>query len=196
MTELLTALETAQLLRCSLRTLDRERSDGRGCPFVRIGGRIRYRRADVEAFIAAHVRGHVTGVVPNVPPVSEEVLQQRAAAAERIRALIGGKTRDDIGPASNDEITRKDAPIEELPADERRLEIENIGLRSEVEETKAVRKPEGEGEGSELGNLLRAWDRASQGAREKFKARVGLVGVEPRAGDGLDIAECLRRAAP
>jgi hypothetical protein len=115
------------------------------------------------------------------PPVSEEVLQQRAAAAERIRALMGGKTRDDIGPASNDEITRKDALIEELQPDKRRLEIENIGLRNEVEETKAVRKPEGEGEGegSELGNLLLAWDRASQGAREKFKARVGLVAVEP-----------------
>ena len=134
------------------------------------------------------------------PPVSEEVLQQRAAAAEHIRALMGGKTRNDIGPASNDEITRKDALIEELQADKRRLEIENIGLRSEVEETKAVRKPEGEGEGegegSELGNLLRAWHRASQGAREKFKARVGLVAVEPPADDGLDIPECLRRAAP
>jgi hypothetical protein len=69
-------------------------------------------------------------------------------------------------------------------------------LRSVVEETKAARKPEGEG--SELGNLLRAWDRASQGAREKFKARVGLVAVEPpaKADDGLDIPECLRRAAP
>jgi hypothetical protein len=79
------------------------------------------------------------------------------------------------------------------------LKIENIGLRSEVKETKAVRKPKGEGEGSELGNLLRAWDRASQGAREKFKARVGLVAVEPPAkvmDDGLDIPECLRRAAP
>jgi hypothetical protein len=133
------------------------------------------------------------------PPVSEEVLQQRAAAAERIRALMGGKTRDDIGPVSNDEITRKDARIEELKADKRRLEIENIGLRSEVEETKAVRKPEGEGDGSELGNLLRAWDRASQGAREKFKARLGLVAVEPPAkamDDGLDTPECLRRAAP
>jgi len=133
------------------------------------------------------------------PPPSNEMLQQRAAAAERIRALMGGKTRDNIGPASNDEITRKDARIEELQADKRRLEIENIGLRSEVEETKAVRKPEGEGEGSELGNLLRAWDRASQGAREKFKARVGLVAVEPPAkvmDDGLDIPECLRRAAP
>jgi excisionase family DNA binding protein len=53
---LLTARETAQYLRCSLRTLDRERADGRGIPYVRIGARIRYRRADVEAFVAAHVR--------------------------------------------------------------------------------------------------------------------------------------------
>jgi ParB-like nuclease domain len=99
--------------------------------------------------------------------VSEEALQQRDAAAERIRALMGfNKVRDDIRPASNDETARKEA--------------------------------EGEGEGSELGNLLRAWDRASQGAREKFKARVGLVAVEPPAkamDDGLDIPACLRRGA-
>ena len=59
MEELLTAGETAQLLRCSLRTLDRERADGRGCPFVRIGGRIRYRLADIESYLAAHVHGRV-----------------------------------------------------------------------------------------------------------------------------------------
>jgi excisionase family DNA binding protein len=76
MTELLTALETAQLLRCSLRTLDRERSDGRGCPFVRIGGRIRYRRADVEAFIAAHVRGRSGSGDP--PGSSSQVSQSRS----------------------------------------------------------------------------------------------------------------------
>jgi hypothetical protein len=112
-------------------------------------------------------------------------------------------TRDDIGPASSGEIAHLNARIDELQADKRRLEIENTGLRSEVEETKAVRKPEGEGEGegegSELGNLLLAWDRASQGAREKFKARVGLVAVKPPAkamDDGLDIPEFLRRAAP
>jgi excisionase family DNA binding protein len=62
---LLTPPETAQYLRCSVRTLDRERADGRGCPFVRIGGRIRYRRADVEAFVAAHVRGNSTRAVLN-----------------------------------------------------------------------------------------------------------------------------------
>ena len=110
-------------------------------------------------------------------------------------------TRDDIGPAIGGEIARLNARIDELQADKRPLEIENTAFRSEVEEMKAVRKPEGEGEGegSELGNLLRAWDRASQGAREKFKARVGLVAVEPPAkamDDGLDIPEFLRRAAP
>ena len=62
---LLTAREAAEYLRCSVRTLDRERADGRGCPFVRISGRIRYRRVDVEAFVAAHVRGHATGPVPS-----------------------------------------------------------------------------------------------------------------------------------
>ena len=60
MTELLTALETARLLRCSLRTLDRERAEGRGCPFVRMGGRIRYRTEDVHAFVKAHLRGNAS----------------------------------------------------------------------------------------------------------------------------------------
>jgi excisionase family DNA binding protein len=62
--ELLTAAETARFLRCSVRTLERERAEGRGCRYVRIGGRIRYRRADVDAFITAHVRGHATEAVP------------------------------------------------------------------------------------------------------------------------------------
>jgi hypothetical protein len=44
------------------------------------------------------------------------------------------KPRDDIAPASTGEIVRKDAEIEELRNAKRRLEIENTGLRSEVEE--------------------------------------------------------------
>jgi hypothetical protein len=133
------------------------------------------------------------------PPVLAEVLQQREVAAERFRGLMGGnKVRDDIGSESAGECERLRARNEELQAQLSHFEFQNIALRSEVGELKAVRKPEGEdkGEDSELGNLLREWDRASQGAREKFKARVGLVAVEPPAGDGLDIPECLRRAAP
>jgi hypothetical protein len=134
------------------------------------------------------------------PPVSAEVLQQREAAAERIRGRMGdNKVRDDIGSEGTGECERLRARNEELQAQLSHFEFQNIALRSEVGELKAVRKPEGEDEDSELGNLLRAWDRASQGAREKFKARVGLVAVEPPAkvmDDGLDIPECLRRAAP
>lgn len=47
-TDLLTAGECAAYRRCSLRTLDRERERGYGCPYVRIGGRIYYRRSDVD----------------------------------------------------------------------------------------------------------------------------------------------------
>jgi hypothetical protein len=56
-TDLLTELETAGVRRCSTRKLQRDRAEGRGCPYVRIDGRIFYRRKDVEQFIAAHVRG-------------------------------------------------------------------------------------------------------------------------------------------
>jgi hypothetical protein len=111
----------------------------------------------------------------------------------------GNKVRDDIGSESAGECERLRARNEELQAQLTHFEFQNIALRSEVGELKAVRKPEDEGEGSELSNLLVVWDRASQGAREKFKARVGLVAVEPPAkatDDGLDIPECLRRAAP
>ena len=55
--DLLTARECADYRRCSLRTLDRERELGDGCPYVRIGRRIYYRRGDVDQFIAAHVCG-------------------------------------------------------------------------------------------------------------------------------------------
>jgi hypothetical protein len=134
------------------------------------------------------------------PPVSAEALQQREAAAARIRGRMGGsKVRDDIGSESAGECERLRARNEELQAQLSHFEFQNIALRSEGGELKAVRKLEGEDEDSELGNLLSAWDRASQGAREKFKAHVGLVAVEPTAkimDDGLDIPECLRRAAP
>jgi hypothetical protein len=56
-TELFTPKECSAYRRCSVRKLDRERAEGRGCPYVRIDGRIFYRRNDVDRFIAAHVRG-------------------------------------------------------------------------------------------------------------------------------------------
>ena len=116
------------------------------------------------------------------PQVSEEALQQRAAAAERIRALMGGTTRDDIGPDSSGEIARKDSRIEEL-------ENQVQGL----EHAAAGRPEDDDGEG--LHALLRAWDRASESAREKFKARVGLAAAErpTAADDGFGIPDFMKR---
>jgi hypothetical protein len=59
--ELLTAAEYARLRRCSMRTLDRERANRSGCPYVRLGGRIFYRRSDVERYIETLVRRHDNG---------------------------------------------------------------------------------------------------------------------------------------
>jgi hypothetical protein len=65
--ELLTPPEYARQRRCSLRTLDRERATGTGCPYVRLGARILYRRADIERYIDAHVRDHDVGVEAGPP---------------------------------------------------------------------------------------------------------------------------------
>ena len=50
-------LTTAEYRRCSPRTVERERETGCGCPFVRLGGRVLYRRADIERYIEQQVRG-------------------------------------------------------------------------------------------------------------------------------------------
>ena len=55
--DLMTTAEFAKYRRCSLRTLDRERATGCGCPYVRLGGRILYRRPDAERYIEQNVRG-------------------------------------------------------------------------------------------------------------------------------------------
>ena len=56
-TYLLTPQEYARYCRCSVRTLDRERAEGRGCPYVRLGRRILYRRADIDQYMQEHLRG-------------------------------------------------------------------------------------------------------------------------------------------
>ena len=71
---LLTAKECAEYRRCSIRKLDRERADGSGCPYVRIDGRIFYRRQDVDRFIAKHVRGlHEADAASDPTPILEQV---------------------------------------------------------------------------------------------------------------------------
>lgn len=54
--KLLTEIEAAQIRGQSVRTLQAERLQGGGCPFVKLGRSVRYRRSDVVRFIASHVR--------------------------------------------------------------------------------------------------------------------------------------------
>ncbi|WP_439545010.1 helix-turn-helix transcriptional regulator [Sandarakinorhabdus sp.] len=60
MSELLTTKETADYLRLAPTTLEHWRLDGRGPAFVRWGRSVRYRRADIEHWLAETTEG-VTG---------------------------------------------------------------------------------------------------------------------------------------
>ncbi|WP_315701860.1 MULTISPECIES: helix-turn-helix domain-containing protein [unclassified Bradyrhizobium] len=60
--DLLTEIEAAQLRRQSVRTLQAERVRGGGCPFVKLGRSVRYRRADVLTFIAANLKASTSQV--------------------------------------------------------------------------------------------------------------------------------------
>lgn len=53
--DLLTENEAARLRRQSVRTLQAERLRGVGCTYVKLGRSVRYRRADVQAFIEANL---------------------------------------------------------------------------------------------------------------------------------------------
>jgi hypothetical protein len=55
--DFLTTQEYADYRRCSARTVERERETGCGCPYIQLGGRILYRRRDVEHYIEQNVRG-------------------------------------------------------------------------------------------------------------------------------------------
>ena len=55
MLRLLTQSDAAKLLRLSERTLERLRVTGGGPKFVKAGRSVRYREADLEAWIAARV---------------------------------------------------------------------------------------------------------------------------------------------
>jgi Helix-turn-helix domain len=56
MRKLYTPQEYAEVRQCSLKTLERERTAGTGCPYALIGRRIYYREEDIEAFLAGRVR--------------------------------------------------------------------------------------------------------------------------------------------
>ena len=54
--------ELAHRWKISSRTLERWRWEGRGPPYLKIGGRVVYRLADIEEFEAANVRTSTSAV--------------------------------------------------------------------------------------------------------------------------------------
>jgi hypothetical protein len=54
MTELLTQDQVAELLSVTPGTLANKRSTGEGPKFIKLCGKIKYRKIDVEAFINSH----------------------------------------------------------------------------------------------------------------------------------------------
>lgn len=54
--EFLSEVEYASMRGCSIPTARRDRREGRGPPFVRLGRRIFYRAADVATFMASRVQ--------------------------------------------------------------------------------------------------------------------------------------------
>jgi excisionase family DNA binding protein len=57
MPDLMKEREVAELLRVTRQTLSRWRAADQGPPFVQIEGSIRYRRADLEAWLAERTLG-------------------------------------------------------------------------------------------------------------------------------------------
>ena len=108
----------------------------------------------------------------------------------------GMPKRDDIGPASSGEIARKDAEIEELRNAKRRLEIENTGLRSEIAELKAERKPAAEAKSAARCDICHEKKRAL--LRPVFIcdscAYIHELDATPSADDWPDLPASLRRA--
>jgi hypothetical protein len=74
--ELLTSQEYARLRRCSVRTIERERTTGAGCQYIKLGRSVRYKLRDVLAFIEGNAR-HSTSEPAQI--IAGETARQRAA---------------------------------------------------------------------------------------------------------------------
>jgi ParB/RepB/Spo0J family partition protein len=127
-----------------------------------------------------------------LPEDEQRKLAERAKSGEQVSA----KRRDDVGPTSAGEMALKDVEIADLRNSKRRLEIENEGPRSQIDELRATTNkadraaPSLDDADVELGALQRAWDHAREGVRWKFMQRVGLQLAPtppPTDDDGLDI---------
>jgi hypothetical protein len=70
MQPLWTTKQVAEITNRSERSVERDREQGTGCPYLQFGRLIRYRPEDVEKDIAARVRDSDTGVSKLQPEVA------------------------------------------------------------------------------------------------------------------------------
>ena len=131
-------------------------------------------------------------------------------------------TRDDVGPASTSEVARPQSRVNELQAEKRGLEIENVGLRSEVQDAKTERRPKLAPDGETAfycsfcdksqhdvdilitdGGRLKpvcicneCVDLCVNIIKDRSSAAHKEAAAPPVSGDYPDIPESLRRAAP
>jgi hypothetical protein len=114
------------------------------------------------------------------PPVSEEVLQQRARRAERIRTLmgIGFATTNDVDPevsaaAMKAKFAELDGDTDVSPASSLEPEPEPEDHDDHVWEYREYF----EGIDSDVNQIHELWERADAGVRQALLARIGLDGI-------------------
>jgi len=112
-------------------------------------------------------------------PTAKKKSVNEPAAASPKKMTTKSLAQEDIGPNSADEIARLNARVDELQNQKRRLEIENVGLRNEIEKLTATN------------NSLRQQIAELIGAQAKFD------NAAPAADDGgmPDIPAFLRKTA-
>lgn len=84
-------------------------------------------------------KGDEIDALAKLPADEQRELAEKAKSGEKVSAKTPPplpSPRDEIGPASASENALKDVELEDLRNAKRRLEIENIGLRAEIEDLK------------------------------------------------------------
>jgi hypothetical protein len=143
---------------------------------------------------------------PPPPPPSTEALQPAAESPVRPVPLPSPPSplpRDDIGPDSANEAARLRVYVEKLEAEKRLLKLKVAGLEREVEELRGkLAARAGDMSIGEFQVAIKKWEETVEVQRgiiarlENENAKLRAGGAAPPLDDGLDIPECLRRAAP
>jgi hypothetical protein len=111
--ELLVQREYARMRRCSQRTVERERSSGTGCRYIKIGRAVRYRLGDIIEFIERHARlstseqevssraGSAMETIEQAPSRPNRAKTQSIATGERRETAASATRRCEGGKPEN-----------------------------------------------------------------------------------------------